>query len=223
MGQHGVVVLLAQDGKHLRAGFPADKLPFCNAGEQRRVVARRGGAKPAVAVKVQRIVQHSMRKAQLPDAGVDGIQSQIVDNHIGGNVVRANDHHGGGVLYLELCAHAQRAQHTAAVHELALLIGDLFGKVCFAALRLQIQCSENKRLDGGCRLKFFVRANLHGMALQVVHEHAHFALIAVQLRSNALFQRHVFIHIGIFSIVITGFPQKSAWHCGSRCLPPRPQ
>ena len=216
-------MLLAQDGKHLGAGFPADQLPFCNAGEQRRIVPGRGGAKLAVAVKVQRIVQHRVGKAQLPDAGIDGVQPQIVDEHVGGDVVRTNDHHGSGIFYSEACAHTQRAQHTAAVHKLALLIGDLFGKVCFAALHLQVQCRQKERLDGGCRLKFLVRAYLHGMALQVVHEHAHSALIAVQLRSNALFQRHIFIHIGIFSVDITDFPQKSAWRCGNRPPPPHPR
>ena len=223
MGQHGIVVLLTQDGKHFGTGFPADQLPFCNAGEQRRIVPGRGGAKLAVAVKVQRIVQHRVGKAQLPDAGIDGVQPQIVDEHVGGDVVRTNDHHGSGIFYSEACAHTQRPQHAAAVHKLALLVGKLVRKAGPAPLHLQIQRRQKERLDGGCGLKFLVRAHLHGMALQVVHEHAHFALIAVQLRSNALFQRHVFIHIGIFSVVITGFPQKSAWHCGSRCLPPRPR
>ena len=136
MGQHGVVVLLAQDGKHLGTGFPADQLPLCNAGEQRRIVPGRGGAKLAVAVKVQRIVQHRVGKAQLPDAGIDGVQPQIVDEHVGGDVVRTNDHHGSGIFYSETCAHTQRPQHAAAVHKLALLVGKLVRKAGPAPLHL---------------------------------------------------------------------------------------
>ena len=108
VGQHGIVVLLAEDGQHLRAGLSADEGALCHLREQRRIIAGGGGAKVAVAVKVERIVQHRVGKAQLPDAGVDRIQPQIVDDHIGGDVVRADDHHGGGVLHLERRPHAQR-------------------------------------------------------------------------------------------------------------------
>ena len=210
MGQHGVVVLLAQDGQHLGAGLRADQRALCDAGKQGGVVPRRGGTQFAVAVEVERVVQHGVGKAQLPDAGVDGIQPQVVDEHVGRNVIGADDHHGGGVFYPELCAHAQRPQHAAAVHELALLIFNFFAEVRFAPLHLQVQCRQKKGLDGRCGLKFLVRAHLHGVPLQVVHEHAHLALIAVQLRFDALFQRHIFVHNGIFSVVITNFAQKSA-------------
>ena len=179
--------------------------------------------KDANYIEMERVVQHGVFKPQLPDAGVDGVQPQIIDDHIGGNVVRTDDHHGSGVTHLQLCAHAQRPQHATAVHELALFIRDFFVKVRFAPLHLQVQHSQNKRLDGGSRFKFLVRADLHSVSLQVVHKDAHLALIAVQLGGNSLFQRHVFIHIGNFSVIITDFPQKSAWRCGNRRLPPRPR
>ena len=87
LGQHGVVVLLAQNAQHLRAGRLAHQLSFGYAGQQGGVIPGRGGAQLVIAVKVQGIVQDGMGKAQLPDAGVDGVQPQVIDEHIRGNVV----------------------------------------------------------------------------------------------------------------------------------------
>ena len=223
MGQHGVVVLLAEDGQHLRAGLFADEGALCHLREQRCVIAGGCGAKVAVAVKVERIVQHRVGKAQLPDAGIDRIQPQIVDDHIGGDVVRADDHHGGGVLHLERRTHAQRPQHTRAVHELALLVGDALVQAGLAPADLQIQRRQDECLDGRGRLERFIGPDLDRAALQVVHKNAHLALIGVQFGRDPLFQRHIFIHFGIFPFLFTDFPRRSAGRCGRRSAPPRPR
>ena len=143
------------------------------------------------------IVQDGVGKAHLPDAGVDDIQPQIVDDHVGGDVVRADDHHGSGVLDLQARAHPQCPQHPRTIHEVLRLVGDLFLEAGFATAGLQIQGREDVRLDGGSRLELLVGPDLHRVAVQVVHKDAHLPLIGVKLRRNALFQRHVFIHIGI--------------------------
>ena len=87
MGQHGVVVLLAEDAQHGGAGFFADQRTLCHLRKQGGVVPGRGGAQLPVPVKVQGVVQYCVGKAQLPDAGVDGVQPQVVDEHVRGDVV----------------------------------------------------------------------------------------------------------------------------------------
>ena len=87
LGQHGVVVLLTQDGQHLDAGGFAHQGAPSHLGQQGSVVPGRGGAQLPVPVKVQGVVQYCVGKAQLPDAGVDGVQPQVVDEHVRGDVV----------------------------------------------------------------------------------------------------------------------------------------
>ena len=218
--QHGVVVLLTQDAQHLTACLPAHQLPLCNTSKQPGVVPRSGGAQLPVPVKVQGIMQYRPGKTQLPDAIVDSIQPQIVDDHIGGDIVGAYDHHGGGVPHLQLCSHPQCPQHPTAVYKLTLPVGDGLLQVRFAPLCLQVQRRKDERLDGRGGLKFLLRPHLQRVPLQVVHKNAHLSLIAVQLCGDPLFQCHVFIHSGIFSLVITGLLQRIAGHCARRCPPP---
>ena len=158
-------MLLAEDGKHLRAGLLADEGALGHLREQCGVIPRGSGAEVVVAVKVEGVVEHGVREPQFPDAPIDGIQPQMIDDHVGGDVVRADDHHGSGILDLELCAHAQRPQHSGAVNELALLVGDLFLKAGLAPADLEVERRQNKGLDGGGRLKFFVRTDLNGVPL----------------------------------------------------------
>ena len=210
VGQHGVVVLLAEDAQHGGAGFFADQRALCHLRKQGGVVPGRGGAQLIVAVKVEGVVQDGVPKAQFPDAGIDGVQPQVIDDHIGGNVVRADDHHGGGVLHLELCPHAQGPEHPGAVHELAGLVGDLLLQVSPAPAGLQIQHRQNERLDGGGRLELLVGTDLHRAAAQVVHKNAHPALIGIELCGNALFQYHILIHLeslnfSILSVILHSY------------------
>ena len=171
-------------------------------------------------------MQDGVGKAHLPDAGVDGVQPQIVDDHVGGDVVGADDHHGGGVFNFQTCAHAQRPEHTGTVHKVLGLVSDFFLEAGFAPAGLQIQGCEDICLDGGSRLKFLVSADFDRVAVQIVHKDAHLALIGIQLGGNTLFQRHVFIHFGIslsFYTLFRGFLRRTAGRCGRRWPPPRPR
>ena len=111
-----------------------------------RRIPRGGGAEVVVAVKVEGVVENGVREPQFPDAPIDGIQPQIIDDHVGGDVVRADDHHGSGILDLELCARAQRPQHSGAVNELAFLVGDLFLKAGLAPADLEVERPRMKAL-----------------------------------------------------------------------------
>ena len=125
-------MLLAEDGQHLGAGLGADEGALGHLRKQGGVIPGRGGAQLLIAVKVEGVVEHGVGKAQLFDAGVDGIQPQIINDHVGGDVIRANDHHGGRVFHLELCSHAQSPQHSGAVHKVLRLILDLLGQAGLA-------------------------------------------------------------------------------------------
>ena len=226
MGQHGIVVLLTEDGQHLSAGLSADERSLCHLRKQRGVVPGRRGAEVVVNIKVERVVQDGVGKAHLPDAGVDGVQPQIVDDHVGSDVVGADDHHGGGVFNFQTCAHAQRPEHTGTVHKVLGLVSDFFLEAGFAPAGLQIQGCEDICLDGGSRLKFLVSADFDRVAVQIVHKDAHLALIGIQLGGNTLFQRHVFIHFGIsmsFYTLFRGFLRRTAGRCGRKWPLPRPR
>ena len=96
--QHGVVVLLAEHIAHGIAGLGADQLALCQQGKKAAHIPRGNGTQLfAPVIAAQAAVQLGVGAANAADKRIDGIQPQIVDQHVGGNVVADNDHQGGNI------------------------------------------------------------------------------------------------------------------------------
>ena len=93
-----VVVLLAEHIAHGIAGLGADQLALCQQGKKAAHIPRGNGTQLfAPVIAAQAAVQLGVGAANAADKRIDGIQPQIVDQHVGGNVVADNDHQGGNI------------------------------------------------------------------------------------------------------------------------------
>ena len=94
-------MLLFKDFNHSGIFLWSDKLVLCQADKDAGIISWGGRAEPPhiFSVEMEIPVKLSGCTSKFLDAGVNGIDSQIFNYHVGSGVVADNDHQSSGVFY----------------------------------------------------------------------------------------------------------------------------
>ena len=143
---------------------------------------------------MQGIVQRRIPAPQSLDALIDLFNAQMIDHHIGSNIIADNNHQRGDIPHPHDRPCLQGIEHPASVHKMLLLIGQHLVQIHSPLFHLIKQAGQYVSLDRAGRLNLLIRPHGDHISMKIIGINTHGPVITLKFRLNPFLKRKSCVH-----------------------------